>query len=499
MDFNEYLEILQENVIYYLENGVNPWQSPWKTAANGESKRPYNGMDAILLTTVAARKYDGDCRYYTFKQAKDMGSPVKKGEHGWPAILLKPRYAFMPMFDEDGNPVLDEDGKAKLERVAIPPVFQLYTVFNAKQLENPPLYDPEEYKEAEFDLMKAKQIAEQSPVAIKHDQIARAFYSSGDDSIHIPPKDSFKGDLEYWSTIFHEMAHSTGAAKRLSRDSLKYYNYRKDWRAKEELVAEIGAVMLCEKVGLRYTNSDAAAYVKSWADALKSGEIDFKEFYPAVSRAVHFITHPENREKMHEHAISLDDDCKAFISEDKRRVVFIQKGDGDYHDWTMYEADPEQNILIREIDGGQLDGSLSILSTFDAIKDERKYSLMPIDYFHILESEYLKKEEERIKTNESGSGLSEMDLQKRTAELAKYATPYYRDPSSPAYEPENEAKAREYHALLKEWQKMRYPMDHEASEKRLGDSSKNMKDGTYVLSDTETANLSNRRKKSWQR
>lgn len=452
MDYNEYLDILQENVIHYLEKGLNPWQSPWKTAANGESKRPYHGLNALLLTTVAARKYDGDCRYYTFQQAKNMGSPVKKGEHGWPAILIKPQYAFQPELDEDGNPLLDADGKVKLERVSIPPVFQLHVVFNAKQLDNPPEYDPQEYKEAEFDEEAARRIVGESPASIKHDQIAEAYYSDADDMIHVPQRESFRGDLEYFNTVFHEMVHSTGTAKRLNRDSLKYYHYRKDWRAKEELVAEIGAVMLADKVGLKYVNSSSAAYIKSWANAIKSGDINFKEFYPEVSKAIHYITHPENRQRMHETAMHVEDGSKAYISDDRCRVIFIQKGDGDYYDWTIYEADPKKNILIREIDGGQLDGASSMLKTFDAIKDERTYALMPLDYFHMLEEEYQAKEIEAFKAEKF-----EAEIKTKAGALAKYATPYYRDPTSPVYEKENEAKAEMYYELLNDLRRINEP------------------------------------------
>ena len=299
MNYDEYMNVVQENVIYWLKQGINPWQASWTTAKNGESKRRYSGQNAWFLTAAAARFFDGDPRFLTFDQVQKLGYRIKKGEHGFPAYFYQTS-TFRVKKDENGDPVLDEKGNKVKEKVKIKPVFQVYTVFNAKQIEGMPEYSPTEYPDEDFDKKTADAILANSPVKILNDQLNQAFYSNKDDSIHLPHEKQFTSTAGYYSTVFHEMAHATGTEERLNRKSQIEYATE---RPKEELIAELSSVVLCNSVGLKYENANSAAYIASWASAMEKGSLSFKTLYDDVSKAVHYIKYPDNRERMHDEAI----------------------------------------------------------------------------------------------------------------------------------------------------------------------------------------------------
>lgn len=66
----------------------------------------------------------------------------------------------------------------------------------------------------------------------------------------------------YYKTLFHEIAHSTGNAKRLKRKfggRLGTYDY-----GREELVAEMSAAMILQYLKIPVNIPDSAAYIKNW-------------------------------------------------------------------------------------------------------------------------------------------------------------------------------------------------------------------------------------------
>jgi antirestriction protein ArdC len=118
--------------------------------------------------------------------------------------------------DEDGKPVLDDDGKERYQtyRLDRPRVFYA-KVFNAEQIDGlapwiapAPSFDP---------LERAEAIVAGAGVPVLHDQHDRAFYRPMTDEIHLPPMAAFKGAAEYYETALHELGHATGHESRLDR------------------------------------------------------------------------------------------------------------------------------------------------------------------------------------------------------------------------------------------------------------------------------------------
>ena len=109
-----------------------------------------------------------------------------------------------------------------------------------------------------------------NPPAVQHD--ARACYRPSIDTVGMPSRNAFNSAEEYYSTLFHELTHSTGHTKRLGRDGIEKLNtFGSESYSKEELIAEMGAAMLCGIAGIeRKTLSNSAAYLQSWINVLKS-------------------------------------------------------------------------------------------------------------------------------------------------------------------------------------------------------------------------------------
>jgi antirestriction protein ArdC len=289
------------------------WRKPWSLsrvkgsatlAQNFFSKTVYRGVN-YWITNFVVPSYGYKSLYYlTFKQVNDLKGKVKKGAKSWPIVYYtwyfiqtKPTKKsitseqYYAMSAEKRN----ELGAMKL------PVLQYYRVFNADDIEGIDfptklIAPPEESK-----IESAERIVNEMPKAppIRTGVDDRAFYSPGSDYISMPPMTAFSKEQEYYSTLFHEMVHSTGHPSRVGRTfggkGTKEYAF-------EELIAELGASYLCAEAGILYfTLNNSAVYLKNWLSRLQDiMASDNKFFLMAAGKAQHaadFIldVHPEEK------------------------------------------------------------------------------------------------------------------------------------------------------------------------------------------------------------
>ena len=71
------------------------------------------------------------------------------------------------------------------------------------------------------------------------------------DYIQVPCREQYKDIMEFYSTLFHEMIHSTGHRDRLGRldCGTKIAGFGSEEYSKEELIAEIGSAFLMNHIG----------------------------------------------------------------------------------------------------------------------------------------------------------------------------------------------------------------------------------------------------------
>jgi len=276
-------QIVTDRIVALLEKGTIPWQQTWNGGAmaprNMATLKEYRGVNVLLLSALG---YESPY-WLTFQQAQSMGGNVRKGEKGTPVV-------FWRMMD-----VLAKDEPAGKKQI---PFLRYYTVFNLCQCENiakdkiPVVPNVREHNP----LQEAEQIVAampQKPV-VKHGS-ARACYSPSQDRVLMPNPESFKTEQDYYSVLFHELAHATGHESRLNRKGVAgadgtWSAFGSPSYAQEELVAEMGAAFLCGQVGIvERTVENSAAYIASWLEQLKNDRKLIVSAAGKAQRAADFI------------------------------------------------------------------------------------------------------------------------------------------------------------------------------------------------------------------
>ena len=361
MTYQEYMNLLQTKVIDILNKGINPWQVE-ERARNGMSNRYYSGANVLMLNISCLLFHNGDMRWYTLNQANKLGSHVIKGHKATPAYFFQ-NTVERPKKDEDGNIVKDANGLTVYETVKIPPVFKVYYVFNARQLDPiPPRKDVKH--DTTYDKEMAETLLSNSPVNIDYVQNPRKTpsYIPRKDLIKIPLRSSFPDETEFFSTVFHEMAHSTGSVNRLAR---KIENpFGNEPYAIEELVAEITALSLCEDCNMKYTHTTSADYIGSWLQAISNPDFKLSSIYSSVSKAARFLEHPEDRTRLIAQVRNNEEELLLFNGE---KYLHLQRSDSDDEPWdyTIYDKD------LKDLDGGRF--GKEGLKTSDAIDQISQY------------------------------------------------------------------------------------------------------------------------------
>jgi antirestriction protein ArdC len=264
---NKVEQIITEKFIEALENGCVPWQKPWKGGScpkNIVTKKTYRGINLFLLSLMP---YSSPY-WMTFKQAKDKGGQVRKGEKSTLVV-------FWTMFKR-------EDKKTGDEKTI--PMLRYYRVFNLEQVDGIDAPEDESFQPLDFQpLAEAESMisnyCERESLEIKFEQ-SRAFYSPSLDYVNMPSKESFISEDYYYSVCFHELAHSTGHSSRLNR--LEPASFGSDPYGKEELIAELASAFVCADLGIDNTFENSAAYLNSWIKTLKG---DPKMLISASSKA----------------------------------------------------------------------------------------------------------------------------------------------------------------------------------------------------------------------
>jgi antirestriction protein ArdC len=266
---------ITDRVIKSIEAGVIPWQKPWSSKTwptNAYTHRGYSGCNVFLLgmSSFPSRWWVG------YSQAQHMGTCVKRGEKGTQIIRWRP----ITKKDDNGRDVT----------VGLAPI--TLTVFNLSQCD----MDWENYESREdfVSLTTAEDILNgyKDRPAIEYGNSMAAYHPVWDKVI-MPNRDDFRSPAHFYSTLFHELTHSTGHESRLKRDIRNHfgsYDY-----SREELVAEMGACFLASEAGIMdQTFNNTVGYIQSWLKALKNDKTLFVRASNAAQKATNYVLGRKN-------------------------------------------------------------------------------------------------------------------------------------------------------------------------------------------------------------
>ena len=251
------------------EGGLPQWRKPWASLERPRSGRPggrkwpggrpYGAFNAFRLNSAALEQGYTDPRWVTREYAQEkMRRPVRKAELGRGTSIVSVYPNPVAVFNLEQ---LEGARKTRLRQGTLPKAESIIGDYRKRE--------------------RRLGLNFRAPASLG--EMDRAFYSSYNDSIIIPPKHLFRTDSEYYMTAFHEIAHSTGHSKRRDRhdgDS-KWEPFGTQRYGREELVAEIAACLIAADTDLaRHFHSSyalghggrnkiresSAAYLLSWLE-----------------------------------------------------------------------------------------------------------------------------------------------------------------------------------------------------------------------------------------
>ena len=325
------LDRFTDMLIEKIQTLQGDWKKPWFSENSTQwpknlSGREYNGMNSLLLMMHAEKEGYKLPVWATFDriaglnytQGKDGRTPavdkygeklpvvsINKGEKSFPVFIT----VFTVVDPETKEKIKYDDYKQMSEeeraKYKVYPKLQVYNVFNVAQT-NLQEARPELWKKLEDanSPKKFEQVGEQfsfEPVdrmikdnlwicPIKEVKGDNAYFSISRNEIVVPTRQQFINGESFYSNLFHEMGHSTGAENQLNRlkpgqtfGSAEY--------AREELVAELGAALVAQRYGMtKNIKEDSAAYLKSWLNSLHESPDFLKTTLFDVKRSTGMIT-----------------------------------------------------------------------------------------------------------------------------------------------------------------------------------------------------------------
>ena len=378
-------ERFADMLIEKLENGKKQnWQKPWFAAGSMawpkalyRKGKEYHGMNALMLMLHCEKEgYKIPVfatREYIFglnKQRDSNGRTLldEKG-HGLPAVdengeklpfvhILKDQHSF-PVFVSSVNIVNKDDPKDKIKWADYVNLSQeeqqqykvyhnriVHFVFNVDQTNlkeaRPELYaklekencpppleiDPsKEFNFAPLDTMIEKQLWI-CPIKVQELKAGDSpHFSLTKNEVVLGLKSQYVqgGHPESWvNDAFHEITHSTGYETCLDRFKA---DRDKDSYAREELVAETGAALLCQRYGIPKTlKEDSIPYVQSWLSQLD----EKPEFIRTVMKDVKMATSVIDAkiEEIRRVYLGEKEDDKLDVREDEESTIEYDE-DGD--------------------------------------------------------------------------------------------------------------------------------------------------------------------------
>lgn len=261
-------QTITNRIIADLEKGVRPWMKPW-SVANGAGRIslplrangiPYRGINILMLWSQAIEKGYASPHWMTFKQAKELGAFVRKGEQASEVVYA----STLSRTETDAH--TGEESERNI------PFLKSYAVFNAEQIDGLPetfLSLPAKTLDPMQRIERAEAFVRATGADIRHGG-GKAYYHVAEDRVQMPLFETFVDAESYYATVAHELTHWTRHKTRLDREF-----GRKRWGdegyATEELVAELGAAFLCADLELTpEVRDDHASYIANWLTVLKN-------------------------------------------------------------------------------------------------------------------------------------------------------------------------------------------------------------------------------------
>ena len=258
-------QMVTDRIVEQMEKGIIPWHKPWAgspdaLAISYESRKAYSFLNQLLLGKPG--------EWLTWRQIQEKKGKVKKGAKSRFCVFYQ--WVINKVEDPETHEVKDDSY----------PILKWYSVFHIDDTEGiqskcapvTPDKDIKPIEEAEK-VIEGYLGREEGLKFINDRESSSAYYSPSKDEVVVPMLSQYEIPEEYYSTTFHELTHSTMHEKRCNRkDENKTARFGSADYSREELVAELGAAMLCNRIGIECEKAfkNSAAYIQGWLKELKN-------------------------------------------------------------------------------------------------------------------------------------------------------------------------------------------------------------------------------------
>lgn len=307
MNNKKYMESYGDKLLKLIEEKVEnatgkDWLSPvlfQSTEVSVSTGKAYRGFNQFALPFIRQLNGWTSHQWITMGKVKELQARNKKvriikGSRMVPVYFWKP----FTLVDDDGEAITDSNGKQEMRFM-----FKVYYVFNTDCIEG---YNFRQVKEEDKATEKEVRTMEEwddvmlssykgDKPELLHDGDGSNYYQPSTDSVHLTDRDFFRNSDCYLSTLAHELVHSTGNKARLDRLSKTAAFGTKDYGL-EELVAEMGASMICAHHGiLERTIDNQAEYLKNWLNAIRQEPSMLVKAFSKAEKAVAWIEGSDTR------------------------------------------------------------------------------------------------------------------------------------------------------------------------------------------------------------
>lgn len=247
-----------QQIIELLDAGTIPWKKNWLVGSYSHSTgKIYTGINRLLLPAG---------EWATWNMIQKEGGHVIKGSKASYAVFCKP----------------EEVVDGKIVSPFMYRGFSLYEV-NTQTEGITPIRTTNVFEQN----MSAESILANYLHKPKIEWEGRAVYYIKINRIGIPMPEQFFSTDAYYAALFHELVHSTG--DHLGRfDKFERGAYEEAY-SREELIAELGASMLCNLCGIESQIENAASYIANWKRFIANDERAILTAASKAEAAVNFI------------------------------------------------------------------------------------------------------------------------------------------------------------------------------------------------------------------
>lgn len=291
-----------------LENNHSLWRQGWKVTGapiSAITGKRYNGVNRLFLSSATMERGYSDNRWLTYNQMKEKGWDFKHDEEGNSmgknaGVSIE----YFSLYDKTTKRAFDKhtlDGMTKAERddymdENVIALRKYYCVFNGDVIEGIPerekhTVDPSGKNSRAEGILQFWSDNE-AKIIYGGDE---AFYRPSTDEIHLPERNAFVDLPEFYSTVLHEIGHSTGHEKRLNRDLSG--GFGSDKYAEEELRAEIASIFMEQDLGIEASEKhiqNNSAYIQAWHDKIKDDPNILFRAIAAAEKITQFVIAKES-------------------------------------------------------------------------------------------------------------------------------------------------------------------------------------------------------------